>query len=81
MGRSIVMSQQLTVRKRQRLLHNELNFGTKKPQLKTTALQTNCNVCGKGLEDGFSLTAKTTRSGTLFFCDSHYPRSIIVSKN
>ena len=74
------MSQQITVRKRQRL-HNELNFGTKKPQLKTTVLLTNCNVCGKGLEDGFSLTAKTTGSGTLFFCDSHYHRSVVVSKN
>ncbi|MEX0656346.1 MAG: hypothetical protein WD154_02225 [Nitrosopumilaceae archaeon] len=75
------MSQQITMRKRQRLFYNELNFGTKKPQLKTTVLQTNCRVCGKGLEAGFSLTAKTTRSGTLFFCDSHYPRSVIVSKN
>jgi len=69
------MSQQLTMRKRQRLLHNDLNFDIKKPQLKTTVLQTNCNVCGKGLEDGFSLTAKSTYSGTLFFCDTHYPVS------
>jgi len=70
--RSVLMSQQITMRKRQRLLYNELNFGIKKPQLKTTVLQTNCNVCEKGLEDGFSLTAKSTSSGTLFFCDTHY---------
>jgi len=69
------MSQQITVRKRPRLLYNDLGFGLEKPQLKTSAIQTNCNVCGKGLEEGFSLTAKTIHSGTLFFCDFHYPKS------
>ena len=66
------MSQQLTVRKKGRLFYNELNFGTKKPQLKTLVSQTKCSICGKGLDDGFSLTAKSTYSGTLFFCDIHY---------
>jgi hypothetical protein len=74
------MSQQTIVRKRPQLLYNEIGFGPEKPQLKTSALQTNCNVCGMGLEDGISLTAKTIQSGTLFFCDFHYPR-LIKSKN
>lgn len=74
------MSQQAIVRKRPRLLYSELGFGFEKPQLKTSALQTNCNVCGKGLDDGISLTAKTVLSETLFFCDLHYHR-LTKSKN
>ena len=31
-----------------------------------------CYVCGKGLEDGHCITAKTLSSGTVLFCDVHY---------
>ena len=29
-------------------------------------------VCGKGLEDGHSITAKTLPNGIVLFCDVHY---------
>ncbi len=31
-----------------------------------------CYVCGKGLEDGHSITAKTLSHGIVLFCDIHY---------
>jgi len=31
-----------------------------------------CYVCGKGLEDGYSITAKTLKHGIVLFCDIHY---------
>ena len=31
-----------------------------------------CYVCGKGLQDGHSITAKTLPHGTVLFCDVHY---------
>lgn len=31
-----------------------------------------CYVCGKGLQDGHSITAKTLSNGTVLFCDVHY---------
>lgn len=44
---------------------------------KTTGLQTSvssveCYVCGKGLQDGHSITAKTLPNGIVLFCDVHY---------
>lgn len=32
-----------------------------------------CYVCGKGLQDGHSIIAKTLPHGTVLFCDVHYP--------
>ena len=31
-----------------------------------------CYVCGKGLQDGHSITAKTLSHGIVLFCDVHY---------
>ena len=31
-----------------------------------------CYVCGKGLLDGHSITAKTFSRGTVLFCNVHY---------
>ncbi len=31
-----------------------------------------CYVCGKGIEDGHSITAKTLKHGIVLFCDVHY---------
>ncbi len=31
-----------------------------------------CYVCGKGIEDGHSITAKTLPNGIVLFCDVHY---------
>lgn len=41
--------------------------------LESTVKPANCCVCNKGLEGGFSITAKNTSLGIVFFCDRHYP--------
>jgi hypothetical protein len=41
--------------------------------VESTAKQTKCCVCNKGLEEGFSITAKNTFLGIVFFCEIHYP--------
>ena len=44
----------------------------KKQDIQTTVSKVECYVCGKGLEDGHSITAKTLPHGTVLFCDVHY---------
>ena len=44
----------------------------KKQNLQTSVSRVECYVCGKGLEDGHSITAKTLPHGTVLFCDVHY---------
>ena len=39
----------------------------------TSTCVVECYVCGKGLQDGHSITAKTLPSGTVLFCNVHYP--------
>ena len=31
-----------------------------------------CYVCGKGLSEGHSISAKTLSNGIVLFCDIHY---------
>lgn len=44
----------------------------KKQSVQTSVSKVECYVCGKGLEDGHSITAKTLPNGTVLFCDVHY---------
>ncbi len=44
----------------------------KKQRVLTSVSKVECYVCGKGLEDGHSITAKTLPNGTVLFCDVHY---------
>jgi len=44
----------------------------KKPTLSSSANFVACNICGKGIEDGFSVTAKSFPKGIVFFCDIHH---------
>lgn len=44
----------------------------KKQNVSTSVSKVECYVCGKGLEDGHSITAKTLSNGTVLFCDVHY---------
>lgn len=44
----------------------------KKQEIKTSVSKVECYVCGKGLEDGHAITAKTFPNGTVLFCDIHY---------
>ncbi len=38
----------------------------------TSVSKVECYVCGKGLQDGHSITAKTLPHGIVLFCDVHY---------
>jgi hypothetical protein len=42
------------------------------PELRSSASEVECYICGKGLEDGRRITAKTLPNGTVLFCDIHY---------
>ncbi len=44
----------------------------KTPHVLTSVSKVECYVCGKGLEDGHSITAKTLPNGIVLFCDVHY---------
>ena len=39
---------------------------------KTSVSKVECCVCGKGLQDGHSISAKTSLDGIVLFCDVHY---------
>lgn len=45
----------------------------KTQSLQSSVSKVECYVCGKGLQDGHSITAKTLPSGIVLFCDVHYP--------
>jgi len=38
----------------------------------TSVNKVECYVCGKGLQDGHSISAKTLPNGIVLFCDVHY---------
>ena len=45
----------------------------RKPQNEVTSVsKVECYVCGKGLDAGHSITAKTLPHGIVLFCDVHY---------
>ena len=56
---------------KQRLFKGDL-LGSAKI-LNTSTCIVECYVCGKGLQDGHSIRAKTLQSGIVLFCDVHYP--------
>lgn len=41
-------------------------------KIQSSVSKVECYVCGKGLEDGHSISAKTLPHGTVLFCDVHY---------
>jgi len=43
------------------------------PNPKSSVSIVECYVCGKGLSDGYCISAKTLPSGIALFCDVHYP--------
>ena len=53
-------------------IYQDLIFENRKFTLDTHAKEAKCYVCSKGLEEGYSITAKNTAFGTLLFCDKHY---------
>ena len=55
----------------QTVLHNMQNL-QKSLTVQSSVSKIECYVCGKGLEDGHCISAKTLSSGTVLFCDVHY---------
>lgn len=50
----------------------DMQFSKKSQDLHSSVSNVECYVCGKGLEDGHSITAKTLPNGIVLFCDVHY---------
>ena len=49
------------------------NAYSTKDILASSASLVECYVCGKGVNEGHSITAKTLPSGIVLFCNIHYP--------
>jgi len=43
-----------------------------KTQNVTTVSKVECYICGRGIEEGHSISAKTLPNGIVLFCDVHY---------
>jgi len=41
-------------------------------EMKSSVSKAECYVCGKGLAEGHSVSAKTLSNGIVLFCDVHY---------
>ena len=52
------------------IMHNIQILKTQK--ISTSVSKVECYVCGKGLQDGHSIIAKTLPNGIVLFCDVHY---------
>ncbi len=50
----------------------EMQIHRKSQRIESSVSAVECYVCGKGLQDGFSISAKTLPSGTVLFCNVHY---------
>jgi hypothetical protein len=53
-------------------IYQDLVFQRTKISVDTLAKEATCYVCSKGMDDGYSITAKNTAFGTLLFCDKHH---------
>jgi len=69
------MSQILASRhnRNENLLLQDLYFVRKGTPVKTDVHEAICGICEKGLDDGLSVTARTIRQKTKFFCQHHLP--------
>ena len=50
----------------------DMQVATKQSPVRSSVSAVECYVCGKGLEDGHSITARTLKNGIVLFCDLHY---------
>ena len=41
-------------------------------EIQSSVSKVECYVCGKGLAEGHSVSAKTLANGIVLFCDVHY---------
>ncbi len=59
------------VTKPKNALIQDIVFSNKKFTMNSSANMVKCDVCGKGLEDGFSVTTRSVITETMFFCEVH----------
>ena len=50
----------------------DIQIFKKIPSIPSSVSKVECYVCGKGLADGHSISAKTLPNGIALFCDVHY---------
>ena len=55
-----------------RAIMQDMQILRKSQDVVSSVAKVECYVCGKGLEDGYSITAKTLPHGIVLFCDVHY---------
>ena len=55
----------------QTIMH-DMQILKKSKDKQSSVLKVECYVCGKGLQDGHCITAKTLPNGIVLFCDVHY---------
>ena len=60
---TIMMKMQSRIIMQDSKIHNEIQSSVSKME---------CYVCGKGLSEGHSISAKTLSNGIVLFCDVHY---------
>lgn len=58
-------------RSNQTIVH-DMQFPKRSEKIFTSVRSAECYVCGRGLESGFSITAKAMPDGNALFCDLHY---------
>ncbi|MFB5645049.1 MAG: hypothetical protein ACE5R3_00460, partial [Nitrosopumilaceae archaeon] len=62
------MSQILDMRPKNAIIQ-DIIFSNKKFSMYSSANMVKCDVCEKGLGDGYSITAKSVLNQTKFFCE------------
>ena len=55
-----------------RIIMQDMQILKKSHSLQSSVSKVECYVCGKGLQDGYRITAKTLPNGTVLFCNVHY---------
>ena len=60
--RSVSMMQSRTIMQETKIENN----------IQSSVSKVECYVCGKGLAEGHSISAKTLSNGIVLFCDVHY---------
>ena len=61
----------MTMQRAKSTLMQDLCF-TKTSEVKSSVSEVECYICGKGLQDGYRITAKTLSNGMALFCNVHY---------
>jgi hypothetical protein len=71
-GNKSTMMQDLCFKKIPEVKSSVTEVKSSVTEVKSSVTEVECYVCGKGLQDGMSITAKTLFNGIVLFCDTHY---------